>query len=229
MSNLIYTLAIGEQYRRYATIMVDSVRRFGGFDGDMVVISDLATEIEGAEVRRDSGTLALHVPHMAKALHGFNAGRDYDKVMFLDADVVCVNPISTLFAAEELSAPVECLITNEWNGFFGLPSEPPKEGEFGFNSGTVVAAGRDWKAICERWWNAMIEYKAWTLQGYDQPVFNHLNRSGAFHVKPFNREWVHFLTDDSYPVSNETILIHVKDPMKLYVMRAIYGARSLCK
>lgn len=232
MKTLIYTLAYGERCREFVKIMVDSLRRFGKYDGDIRVYTDREIiGFSGNECHVDNYPLALKTPHMAKAMCGCTLSQfcapGYDRVMFMDADVVCVGDINPMFEHDEISAPVECVITEQWNSFFSLPSHPGDVGTYGFNSGTIVGGFCEFSEMCRAWWDSMIAHKAWELQGYDQPVFNHLNRTGQINIRPFNREWVHFLTDDSYPVSKDTILVHVKDPMKLQIMRAIAGVRGM--
>lgn len=68
--NLIYTIAYGEDAWNQAVLLVQSLRRAGGFTGDVHVYSDKSAEMTGATVFTNLDPLAFMKPHLAKAYFG---------------------------------------------------------------------------------------------------------------------------------------------------------------
>lgn len=229
MRTLIYTLAYGQEYWQCARLMVQSLRNWGRYNGDVIVYADQDGVIDGASVIRDTVPCALKRVHMAKALFGMSLPQGYDRYLFFDADTVVINSVQPMLDyTHTLSMPIEIEDSVvAWQEWFSLPHLPSKPGDKGFNSGTISADGREWSRICHLWWDVMVENKIWEIpNGHDQASINHLCRVGAVIITPFPKQWFYFLTVETVPITRETIIVHTKDD-KLPTMREIMGMRSL--
>ncbi len=230
MKTLIYTVALGEQFIECARNMVSSLRTYGTYGGDIMVYCDRDVEIHGASVSRDT---ILHVlPHvfLAKAMFGRNLPGGYDRILYLDADLAIINSIYPLLEWEcDISLPVEIVDGIEGaRAWFSIPARPCIAGDKGWNAGTISFSSKVCQTFCHQWWDTMIEERAWEIPGgIDQPVINDLLRNyPRWDFKPFPKEWFFFFTDQSAPITKETIIVHPKGD-KLATQRAALQMRSL--
>lgn len=232
MSTLVYALAYGEKDWQQCRLMVQSLREFGQFDGTIYVFTDRVEPMPYASVQEELDVLALPRPHLGKSFIGKSLPvGGYERVMYVDTDLVFIKPVQPMLDFEaELLLPVEKQLT-EHEDWFGFPELPPRAGSYGFSSGTIIGASRRWNHLMQIWWNALVKERTWEREcGVDQPMLNHLGRSGVIDITPLPREHIHFLHQFSYPVSGSTIAVHTKDPHKLATMQCIYDLRkSLCK
>lgn len=229
MRTLIYTLAYGSEYWQCARLMVQSLRSWGEYTGDVIVYADQDGVIDGASVIRNTVPCALPLVHLSKALFGMSLPQGYDRYLYFDADIVILNSVQPLLEyAHPLTMPIEieeAVVT--WREWFSLPQLPSQPGDKGFNSGTISADGNEWARICNLWWDVMVENKIWTIPGgYDQRAINHLGRVGAVVITPFPKEWFYFFTEETPPLTRSTIIVHTKNH-KIPTMRHILGMRSL--
>lgn len=227
--NLIYTVAIGNDHVRYARFMVQSLRTFGKFDGDILVFSDHAHNIDGATVVQQLDILALRKPHMTKAFIGKALDVSaYNKVCWLDADVVAVQPVAPLFEQAGLWLPVEVKVLQEEDKqAFSIPAEPCAIGDIGLNAGLILHDGVEWNGFCQRWWDAMVIGQCWNHQYcFDQPVLNHLIRSGIIPANRMPEGTMHFLHPLAQPFTDITVFVHARAPLKHEIMRMVMGMMS---
>jgi predicted SAM-dependent methyltransferase len=205
--NLIYSVAYGSDAWHQAAIMVQSLRRAGQFTGEIIVYSDTKAELLGAEVVHNLEPLTFYSPKLAKAYFGkqIDASK-YERIMFLDSDIVAIKPIQPLFELEGICAP--------WDG---VSVEHPF-----FNSGTIVAPASEWNRLCRRWWHLLAVSRLTEGPWVDQPLFNALVNEGAISVKPMPEGSVHLFLPQSN-LDHRCILAHVTWPCKERTMQAIYA------
>lgn len=219
---LIYSLAYGAEARRWATIMVQSLRGPGRYRGALRVYSDTDEPIHGAEVIQNIDVCALPRPHLGKAFIGKSMDvSKFDRVMFMDADVVAMEPIAQLLTGDGYYAPVERLCGPNDEGYYSIPHLLAPNGAVGFNSGTLVAPARHWNSMCEMWWVELMHYKPWEGKGpVDQGVFNHLIRTGQFKFTDFLTPAVRFM-QEGRPLTYRVPLFHVRGLHKAALMKAL--------
>lgn len=197
--DLVYLVAVGIDDPRFAEAMgwcVDSLRRWGRFAGDIVVLSDTDTARSLASLEPDARIVAIDVDQLMDADHGrqrherFQAARlgvhnaidltAYDTVMYLDADILAVRDIGPLF-----ESVTEFRYAREFQPMSGPPfSDSLTDAEFdearwrrGINSGTYVAPAAGLPAMLEVW-KAELDRSPGGA-GYDQPALNAIVLRGA--------------------------------------------------
>jgi hypothetical protein len=231
MRTLIYTIAYGAEFHTQAEMMINSLRGRGEYRGDIAVFTDrqgaVFADVAGGDGRlvtvQDQTPLGFHRPHMAKAYAGQRISAHlYDKVMFLDADILVINPVQPMFDIELkrdiVAMPVEGKLTPENKPYFRLESDIDYTSIdlHCYNTGTIIGNGQDWSMMCSRWWDAMITHKAWELPACDQPVFNSLQIETGVHLLP--QHAVAFLNPNSC-LRRDTVLMHPKGPHRTEIMR----------
>ena len=144
MANLIYTTAFGKPY--YISLAVELYRsvRKHGYTGDFIVLTDdiELPEVEGLRFFR---TQTKYLWKTAILDIGINLEK-YDKILFLDSDIVCIAPIDELFALEGIHIAMEDwdLSSNAMNSQFLSLAEKQraKAGKLlSVNAGTFVFPG----------------------------------------------------------------------------------------
>lgn len=226
--NLIYTLAFGSNCWHQAVLLVNSLRNAGQFTGDILVFSDIKAEMLGAKVVNRPDVCAIFNFISARSYIGKDIDvSGYDKVMMLDSDIVAIAPVQPLFERPSLSAPLEVGApqANDIPNPFALPEFPMRYGECGFNSGTIVGPASTWNAWSKVMWDKVLEVKGshdWPHPWYDQPILNHIARTGAIELEPLPIGWVYFF-QPGYDLHPDTKLIHVLPGEKERIMRCIYG------
>jgi len=100
---LIYSFCFGEEcYFKMAQEMIGSVRTHG-FDGEILILADREWEFEGAETR----VLHLEGERLWKsAILDAVRPEDYEKILYLDTDIICVKPIDWAFTYESVTVAV---------------------------------------------------------------------------------------------------------------------------
>jgi hypothetical protein len=101
---LIYSMAFGQEFRRYATMLVRSIREIGRWPHDIVLLSDSPKplpECEDITVVDIAESLAVRYPGLrlgARALRQMKGQLEYhvdlsryDYVLYLDSDVLVTN------------------------------------------------------------------------------------------------------------------------------------------
>lgn len=226
--NLIWTMAYGSNAWHQADILVQSLRTLGQFDGDIWVFSDQSAEMYGAKVINRPDVCAIFNFISARSYIGKDMDvSGYERVMLLDADIVAIAPVQAFFerpsmaAAVEMGAPQAGLNPCP----FSLPELPLRHGEVGFNSGTIVGPASDWNRWSKVMWEKVLSIKGskeWPLRWYDQPILNHLIRTGIIDCEPLPFDWVNFF-QPGYSLTRNTKLIHVLPGEKERIMRVLFG------
>lgn len=224
MRTTVYTIAIGNDHWRQAQVMVQSLRRFGEFDGRIIVYSDRNESITGADNIRMLDLITLPKITMGKAFIGKRCGYfGYDRIVWVDCDVVFIRPIAPLLEPLGTWLPIERQAVDSNDVLaFSIPSNPISIGETGLNAGFISGTGSEWEQMCEIWWDAMVTNKCWENACTDQPMINHLIRHGAIAASPLPHGTMHSMFFNS-SISNHTRMVHVRSPLKWETMRMIVG------
>lgn len=224
--DLIYTLAVGSDAWHQAVLMVQSVRNAGGFTGDIKVFSDSDQPMMGAEVVTRRDLLGIFNAICARSYIGKDMDVSaYSKVMMLDSDIIAIKPVQSFFDRANLSAAHEIGAPKSAPCPFSLPQFPLRPGEPGLNGGTLVGPASEWNSWNKKMWDTTLSIKGnsdWTIPHYDQPVLNHLARTGEIKIDPLPTDWVYFF-QPGYEPNQNTKLIHVLPRPKERIMRCIYG------
>jgi hypothetical protein len=231
MNTLIYTLAYGDEFWECAGHMVRSLRTYGEYGGDIIVFADRDGKIEDARVSRDTAPLGIRHIFMAKAMLGRGLPTHYDRILYLDSDIVVLNSIWPLLEyPHPFSMPPECINNIDKNEqWFFMPEAPRKPGEIGYNAGTIGCSGKLFPELCHTWWDYMLSHRSWEIPGgIDQQPINYLARSGQLPFEPFPKEWFFFFgnTVDYRPLHQDTIIFHPKHE-KPATMKMALNMRAL--
>lgn len=224
-NTLVYSIAVGDECWNMAKLMVHSLRTFGKFTGDIRIYSDRGEAMIGADVVRCPDLLALPNPMFGKSAIGRNLHcSQYDRVVWMDADIVTIRPVQGAFNSIGLRAPAESLIRDEWGiSHFSLPEHPCPLGTLGVNAGLIVGDSKEWNSMCATWWSTLMDVRGWERhpQFYDQEVFNHLIRHGAIRLEAFPLGVMHFMVHGAADVGPETVFIHARAPIKFETMKCL--------
>lgn len=235
--NLIYTIAYGSDAWHQSVLMVQSLRTLGQFVGDIVVYTNFKHEQNGAIVVTNSDPCAFVCPHWGKPYFGrsMDVSR-YAKVMFMDCDIVAVNPVDPMFALDGIAVSVDGEHGSSVPGMFGIPTHPWRPGQFRCNSGVIMADAAIWNTLCDAWWECVMQVKGtdetWPWPQKDQGPLNHILRNNpSFSDKTahFNHKWI-YLFFNWQSISSEVILIHPVIRSKERVMKTmleIYGTARI--
>lgn len=232
MKTLFYSAAVGDDHLAMARIMVKSLRTHGDFSGDIKVFTEKPSPVDGAESIVNLDMLALHTPHLAKVFIGKTMDvSGYDRVVWIDTDVVAVRPVHWILLLEGTWLPVEMQVLQEVDKqAFSIASEPCEFGTWGLNSGLIVADAKDWNSLCQKWWDSCITTQCWkTGYCYDQPVINHLIRHGSIKASHLPEGTMHILHSLSSDITDDTTFIHSRAPLKIVIMRMVFGMASIMK
>ncbi len=178
--DLVYLLATGRaRYFWAARLAIDSVRRFGGFSGPIMVVSDRPWRApHGAEVRVLPAA-RLRLPYIPKsAIRDVTPLEDWATVTFLDADVLVRAPLAPwieraregrMVAADDMGNRVgegwceACLTPDERRDAADAP---------GINAGFFSARGDRLGAFFDAWQAVVERNRPPGGTGYDQPALN---------------------------------------------------------
>jgi glycosyltransferase involved in cell wall biosynthesis len=190
--DLIYLVAVGALEPRFIQAVEDcvgSLRRFGRFDGDIVVVTDCAEEAFSTALRRE--VMLLHVPEheLRDPAHGrvgiqrylaarlrfpdlFDA-RAYEQVMYLDCDILAVRDLAPLFSDRDhfrYACEFQSMNAVGFNGCLSVGEWQEARLRRGINSGTFVVPAH-YLAECLHAWQSVLDALPHAL-GYDQPALN---------------------------------------------------------
>ena len=190
--DLAYLIATGgEAYREAVSIAVRSLRRIGRFAGEIVVFSDRQFPLpRGVE-------LELLAPHeVSRPTLKCHTGRSlplerYQRVLYLDSDIVVRAPLEPLLAR---CATGRLVCTDDmgakagWD-WFSKCFSPPELLRFGdlpgLNAGFFCAEGARLREWLTAWESMICACAGCPGSGIDQPPFNAAIRRGLIPV-----EWV---------------------------------------
>lgn len=184
MKNLIYSVAYGlPEHFVLAQEWVNSIRA-SGCATKIILLTDREIEIKGAEV---IVCLFMTPSQFWKAaIRNVVECEKYDKILFMDTDIVCLKNPNVFFELEGIQIPREEPLTITKSGLnpvFLTEEEKEKFGnDFSYNAGTIVMPGKwantfwtewetewkliDWKGQKDYWPDTKI-YKG---QMYDQGI-----------------------------------------------------------
>jgi hypothetical protein len=220
--NLIYTMAYGDDALQWAAVMVESLRRWGRFKGEIVVYSHKDYVIEGATVVCRPEVGAMWYLPVGKAFLGTTLeAAHYDKVVWMDSDIVAVGDINPLFElGSGFWAPYDRAVSpaKELKAQWGLDREVV------VNSGMILGEGKDWNLFCRAWWNRIVERKVSGLcvrDMVDEPALNLLMQEGVVKVSVIPENWILLLYHAGQQLDQATKLVHCTALSKLWVMRTL--------
>jgi hypothetical protein len=189
----------GVIYFRMADMLIDSLRRLGEFTGDILVFTDEPSWFENRgvlieEIGDQGHPLEVRFSSSIKAAN-------YEKIMFLDCDILCIGSISDLFNANnEVLYVLERnkLMTSERFGYLFLTAEERNrfKDEFIINAGTfcVDAAYYDYfSGLWREFWRSYIDDFSKINNPYnDQAMLNALLRRGKVRCRLMGENVVAF-------------------------------------
>lgn len=230
MNNLLFSIAFGSDAWHQCVIMVDSMRKFGKFDGDIVIFSDSNERMDGADVVFSPLKDECYSIMAVRWLIGkdFDVSK-YDRVAMIDADIVAINPIAPLFEFDHpgVRVPEEFPDGRAYHGnspwsIHGIDFEQNKPVH---NCGTVIARADQWNYASNLLWETMRLIRPMVHQPYiwiDQQALNHLLRRGLLPYQQFPDNWV-YLFPAGKEIGPETKLVHMIPNGKERIMRGFYG------
>lgn len=224
MRTLIYSLAVGDAAWDMATLMVKSLRQFGNFGGDIHIYTERDAKMDGAKTIRLPDLLLMPHATMGKVYIGKTLNTWlYDKVVWIDADVVAIQDVAPVFELLGTHIAGERILTQEFEiASWSIPEAPCAIGDLGVNTGLVMADAQDWRTICQTWWNGLMDAQGWRRPApfYDQCVFNHLWRHGAIRAEAMPLGTMHFMVHGAV-FGEHTRFVHTRTPIKYETMRLL--------
>jgi hypothetical protein len=212
MKPLVYTLCYGHSYLPVFATWLRALRDVGEYEGEVVVLTDLpayhfaAARVGRLHCHQTKRWLALSVYYEKTSILELEDLDDYDAVLYLDADVVTVNPIAACFEACLASeGPLLNRSRHDmaWEFNAGLLDEAERErvrrdGISGINAGVFAATRGSLRPLVERWRVAIREHHARSNpipRGGDQPFLNRMVLRGevpGFQFLPegWLRDWL---------------------------------------
>jgi hypothetical protein len=180
--DLAYLVAAGAaRYRWAARIAARSLRRLGGFAGDIVILSDrrydFGDDVRCLVVPEVSGAQsAKSLKLTARGLIDFSA---YRRVLFIDCDIIVARPIETLLAQahqEQALIATDDLRHNIGTGSTWRCLDPAEisasRNVLAVNSGCFAAPGHLLDGWLSVWENVLREARDRPGPGFDQPGLN---------------------------------------------------------
>jgi alpha-N-acetylglucosamine transferase len=184
--NLIYMVAIGKKYQDEAIMLVNSLRKIGLFNGEIICITNSLFNIGDANIVIIKEQI---IPHLIR-FHAYKLINfiDYDKVMYLDTDILCQKPINKLFNNDGSLHYTE----EQWNDDKNLINFDTAEALYwknknGINSGTFCISGHNINEFLYKWKETYEKTldKRYFKRYYDQASFNYIIRKNL--IK--NTQW----------------------------------------
>ncbi|MGQ0613731.1 MAG: hypothetical protein ACT4PV_08345 [Planctomycetaceae bacterium] len=247
MRTLVYLVCVGEAvYGEMARVCVDSLRAAGRYGGDLVVLTDGAFEGgAGAQTVRVSATGdATGSRRLKLAAWRHIDASAYDRVLFLDLDVVAVGDLAPLFAFEPsaVCAGDEYPFNRLWRPSVGSALrwwERLLHGiAWGVNAGAVCFPAGVLRSCLERWEREMERCLPRMGRWIDQPALNACIVRREFPFVPYPRSWIELPPlyawlgrGRRFELRPETKLLHICGfPDKRETLRHMragpYGART---
>ncbi len=227
---LIYLAAVGIDDPRFATMArwcVESLRRWGRFDGDIEILTDAASAVLLGDLDRQAHVLIVDDGLLWESTHGrkrserFQMARlnvhraidlaAYDTVMYLDVDILAIRDIRPLF--EDVT---EFRYAREFQPMSGpgsndsLTDAELEEARWrrAINSGTFIAPATELEHCLAVWRTELDRSPAGAA--YDQPALNAVILRGQFPSAPLASMSVGFPLMANFPehVGDHTVLLH---------------------
>lgn len=233
-TNLIYLVAVGIDDQRFVTMAkwcVESLRRWGRFDGDIAILTDKAS----AAILGDLGMQAevVVVDEVLLWEEGHDRGRSerfqmarlnvamvidlsrYETVMYLDVDILAVKDVRPLFEAVTEFRFAREFVPMSGPGYnANLTDDELEQARWrrAINSGTYVAPAEQ-LADCLKIWSAELD-RVPAGNAYDQPALNAVILRNQFSSAPLAAMSVGFPVMANFVdhYSDSTILLHYAGP-----------------
>ena len=238
-TNLIYLVAVGIDDTRFITMTswcVESLRRWGQFDGDVVVLTDAASAelLEG--LRAHAEVVVVDEALLWSPDHGRGRGERfqmarlnvaeaidltrYETVMYLDVDILAIRDVRLLFEeVTEFRYAREFVPMSAPAYSASLTDEELGEARWrrAINSGTYVAPANELES-CLRTWHDTLN-RAPDGDAYDQPALNAVILREEFASAPLAAMSVGFPIMANFVdhYSASTILLHYAGPTDIAV------------
>lgn len=149
---LIYTVALGERHVEMAQMMIASLIGPGQYGGDVMVFTDRPGEFD-ANIIRVVRYSANGITVSPKILCGqMIRGDEYDRIMFLDTDILAFRPVDGLFASGGFNLSRHASGSIRHMGQSDALNTREKERSFGdvmVNGGTFGAVGGEFNEIMD--------------------------------------------------------------------------------
>lgn len=225
--NLIYTLAYGDDALQQACLMVESLRRWGCYKDDIVVYTHKPYSIEGARTCHFPDAGGLWYLPAGKAWVGMTMDVSaYEKVLWMDSDVLAVNDIRPLFElGSGFWAPYDRAITPAYK----LKKEWGLQREQVLNTGLVLGEAKHWNQFCRVWWERILTRRDQHKMGdmVDEPALNLLMQEERIQVSMMPENWALLLYHDGQRLDASTKLLHCTTLSKYSVMKSVVDLLKL--
>lgn len=190
MKNLLFTsVFFNSKYLDLLDLLLESLSRWGSFEGDVMVMtqSNFVTHIESLFQKHNikgGGTFLLDVSSMFEAsaarlsIFEYDRIHDYEKVLYLDADVLVTNNLSQLFdwpLEKKLYALEEDFTTSIYHGTYLFDHHGVQENKTAFCAGVLMfPVCEEIKSLFSNIKTHIREYTGPELQCLEQPfiIFN---------------------------------------------------------
>lgn len=208
--NLIYTVAVGKIFAEYAEMLCDTLRNEGKYDGEIIVFTENKNNFsKNFKEKIEVVNFPLHPSGWRILVWKKIEAEKYNQIMYLDTDILCVNPIRKLFNAfgcirfyletfKEKRAEFEIYEWMEkWHSRNALQKEKKAFGKWGINAGQYCIDASLFNNFMEQWEKLYLP-KANDWWANDQASLNLLIRRNWFPNYPWNKESVNLFGLDDY-------------------------------
>ena len=200
MRTLVYTGCYGDPaYAEMTRLLVASLRGPGRYGGEIAVLTDGAFEENGQDVRivRDDGAHDAFAVKCAKArAASLLDGERYDRILWLDADMVAIRDVAPLFAhaREDLCAgdeyPFNTLRAASVGGALSWWERLRHLRTWGINAGCFCLPGSAFRSTLDLWREEILRFRPRMRRWVDQPPLNALIARRRIRFTPYPRGWI---------------------------------------
>lgn len=221
---LVYTLCFGKPvYAQMTDVCVRSLRRWGGFEGDIVVVTDGSYRARSSDVRVvDVGGSWVPIDvQLFKGSAAAHVGAEkYECAALMDTDMVAIDDVSPLFRSDGETVfgsdefPFNSMLADSCGGrLLELEERPLAFATWGINSGFLCTAGPNLRRVMDRWAHLIGSDLARARRNADQPFFNRLVLRGEVRFEALPRHLIDMPPmypwhGGEYQLHPETRLLH---------------------
>ncbi len=209
--NLVYSVAIGEQFDAIVHSFVESIRGPGEYSGPMIIFSDHDIKGDFDLVRIPEYTDFLDIAMLRVRLGRQLPSRKHETVMYIDPDHLAFQPIQPLldvsgFHCFSEGRPLGRSICH--NGYLSQAERKAATGDC-FNSGLFVGPGRDFVEALAIWETTYKDQYQGDSFYKDQASLNAAAFRESIKIHPYRPGMVVGANKVGLPYrSKETILVH---------------------
>ncbi len=199
MRALVYLVCVGDPaYGEMARLCIDSLRAAGRFTGDVVVLTDgMFQGGAGAEaVRVGAAGNALASRRLKLGAWRHLDASAYDRILFLDCDIVAVGDVAPLFAFEPAAVcagdeyPFNRMRSASVGGALRWWERLLHRRAWGVNAGAICFPASAFRSSLERWEREMERCLPRMGRLIDQPPLNALIVRRRLPFVPYPRGWI---------------------------------------